>query len=55
MEDLYDDAGYGWDDQDKLSELSEDGTRFLVARNKMENASPSPTSDLPSKEMWSIR
>ena len=34
MEELYDEAGYGWDDQDKLSELSEDGTRFLVARNK---------------------
>ena len=27
MEELYDEAGYGWDDQDKLSELSEDGTR----------------------------
>ena len=33
MEELYDEAGYGWDDTDKFNELSEDGTRFLVARN----------------------
>ncbi|GMI60219.1 hypothetical protein ScalyP_jg2501 [Parmales sp. scaly parma] len=31
MEDLYDDAGYGWDDDDKKSELGERASRFLVA------------------------
>lgn len=32
MEDKYDASGYGWDDEDKLRELTEKGTRFLVAR-----------------------
>lgn len=30
MEDRYDASGYGWDDEDKRRELSEDGTRFLL-------------------------
>lgn len=32
MEEKYEAAGYGWDDEDKLKELSEDGARFLVVR-----------------------
>ena len=32
MEDKYDASGYGWDDEDKLRELTEKGTRFLVVR-----------------------
>lgn len=32
MEDKYDDSGYGWNDDDKMSELTEKGTRFLIAR-----------------------
>lgn len=33
MESVYDGSGYGWDDDDKLRELSEEGTRFLVVRD----------------------
>lgn len=32
MEDKYEASGYGWDDEDKLRELTEKGTRFLVVR-----------------------
>lgn len=32
MEDLYDNSGYGWDDDDKRRELTEDGARFLLIR-----------------------
>eukprot|EP00605_Chrysophyceae_sp_TOSAG23-4_P002771 GSChrysophyteH1.ASY1.ANO1.3055.1 assembled CDS len=32
MEERYDASGYGWDDEDKMRELSEGGARFLVAR-----------------------
>ena len=32
MEELYDNSGYGWDDDDKRRELSEDGARFLLIR-----------------------
>jgi len=32
MEDKYEESGYGWDDEDKLRELTEKGTRFLVVR-----------------------
>jgi hypothetical protein len=32
MEERYDASGYGWDDEDKLRELSENGARFLVVR-----------------------
>lgn len=32
MEEKYDASGYGWDDDDKYRELTEKGTRFLVAR-----------------------
>lgn len=32
MEDIYDESGYGWDDDDKLMELNEDGKRYLVIR-----------------------
>ena len=31
MEDLYDDSGYGWDDEDKRNELGDRACRFLVA------------------------
>ncbi|GMH67299.1 hypothetical protein TrST_g7397 [Triparma strigata] len=31
-EDIYDDCGYGWDDQDKKAELSERGGRFAIGR-----------------------
>ena len=33
MEDLYDKSGYGWEDDDKMSELTEDGARFLLVRD----------------------
>lgn len=33
MEDVYDIAGYGWDDDDKESELKEQGSRFLIVRD----------------------
>jgi len=32
MEERYDASGYGWDDEDKERELTEDGARFLVCR-----------------------
>jgi hypothetical protein len=32
MEDVYDNSGYGWDDDDKYRELTEKGTRFLCIR-----------------------
>lgn len=32
MEDKYDASGYGWDDEDKMKELREDGARFLLVR-----------------------
>ena len=31
---VYDASGYGWDDEDKIKELQEDGTRFLLVREK---------------------
>ncbi|GMH89332.1 hypothetical protein TL16_g11422 [Triparma laevis f. inornata] len=31
-EDIYDDCGYGWDDQDKKAELTERGGRFAIGR-----------------------
>ena len=33
MEDVYDASGYGWDDDDKKGELTEDGARFLLLQN----------------------
>lgn len=33
MEAVYEQSGYGWDDEDKLRELSEDGARFLVVHD----------------------
>lgn len=32
MEDKYDASGYGWDDEDKMKELREDGARFILVR-----------------------
>eukprot|EP01036_Dinobryon_divergens_P026790 gene26790-35477_t len=32
MEERYDASGYGWDDEDKLRELTEPGARFLLVR-----------------------
>jgi N-alpha-acetyltransferase 40 len=40
MESVYDASGYGWDDNDKMKELSEQGTRFLIAREKTPEGSP---------------
>ena len=40
MESVYDSSGYGWDDDDKKRELSEQGARFLIAREKTEEGSP---------------
>lgn len=34
MEEKYDAAGYGWDDEDKERELTEPGARFLVVTEK---------------------
>lgn len=33
MEALYDQSGYGWDDDDKMDELSGQGGRFLIIRS----------------------
>jgi GNAT superfamily N-acetyltransferase len=32
MEDRYEESGYGWDDEDKKKEFTEEGTRFLIVR-----------------------
>eukprot|EP01039_Chlorochromonas_danica_P002518 gene2518-2758_t len=32
MEKIYNDSGYGWDDEDKEQELTEQGARFLLVR-----------------------
>lgn len=32
MEEKYEQSGYGWDDEDKMRELTEKGTRFLIVR-----------------------
>jgi GNAT superfamily N-acetyltransferase len=32
MEDRYEESGYGWDDEDKKKEFTEEGTRFLLVR-----------------------
>jgi GNAT superfamily N-acetyltransferase len=34
MEEIYDASGYGWDDDDKERELTEQGARFLILRDK---------------------
>lgn len=38
MEERYDASGYGWDDEDKERELTEDGTRFLLIRDMNKDA-----------------
>jgi ribosomal protein S18 acetylase RimI-like enzyme len=50
MEDIYDQSGYGWDDDDKMRELEEDGARFLVVketpvRDADANADPTANAD----------
>jgi GNAT superfamily N-acetyltransferase len=32
METIYENSGYGWDDEDKMRELTEQGARFLLVR-----------------------
>lgn len=39
MEDVYEESGYGWDDDEKRDDLREDGARFIIARNN-ENGKP---------------
>ena len=34
MEQVYNDSEYGWDDEDKMKELKEDGARFILARDE---------------------
>lgn len=34
MEEIYDDSGYGWDDDDKQRELTEQGARFLLLKDR---------------------
>ena len=34
MEDVYDESGYGWDDDDKRSELKDSSTRHLLVRTE---------------------
>jgi hypothetical protein len=41
--DRYEASGYGWDDDDKMMELREEGTRFLLVR---EQASDDDAGDL---------
>ena len=38
MESLYDASGYGWDDDDKERELTEQGARFLIVRERESRA-----------------
>lgn len=33
MENVYENSGYGWDDEDKMRELTEQGARFLLVRS----------------------
>jgi N-alpha-acetyltransferase 40 len=40
MESVYDASGYGWDDTDKMRELTEQGGRFLLLREKSDSAAP---------------
>ncbi|CAE7379280.1 NAA40 [Symbiodinium microadriaticum] len=40
MESVYDASGYGWDDDDKKKELSEQGARFLIVRERAEEGCP---------------
>lgn len=40
MEVVYDASGYGWDDDDKMRELTEQGTRFLLIREKSAEGCP---------------
>jgi hypothetical protein len=42
MESIYDASGYGWDDDDKLMELTEPGSRFLLVRKKRLNFDDRP-------------
>jgi GNAT superfamily N-acetyltransferase len=42
MEEIYDASGYGWDDEDKMKELTEGGARFLLVRERAE-----PGDDCP--------
>jgi GNAT superfamily N-acetyltransferase len=39
MEDRYDNSGYGWDDDDKRRELTEQGTRFILVRENVAESS----------------
>ena len=34
MESIYETSGYGWDDEDKMKELTEQGARFLLIRER---------------------
>jgi hypothetical protein len=38
MEDIYEESGYGWDDEDKRDELLEQGARFLLVRDADETS-----------------
>mmetsp|Transcript_2436 Transcript_2436/g.2555 ORF Transcript_2436/g.2555 Transcript_2436/m.2555 type:complete len:356 (+) Transcript_2436:117-1184(+) len=40
MEDIYENSGYGWDDEDKMRELTEQGARFLLVREASTEGSP---------------
>ena len=33
MEEIYNDSGFGWDDEDKEMELNEEGKRFLLVKD----------------------
>ena len=39
---MYDASGYGWDDDDKIKELTEEGTRYLLVREKQLNYDDTP-------------
>jgi len=39
MENVYENSGYGWDDEDKMRELTEQGARFLLVREASEGPS----------------
>ena len=53
----YDASGYGWDDDDKLSQLQEPEARFLVVRHKLrpEDAAAVDDNDKEEKKSGSSK
>ncbi|EWM27834.1 n-alpha-acetyltransferase catalytic subunit [Nannochloropsis gaditana] len=53
MEEIYDASGYGWDDEDKLAQLTEPEARFLVIReSRPEGTVTSPRFALKERNVY---